>query len=201
MEWLPALIDDSIIKYLIDFGITRVFHPGKAKDTTPLGSPGYAAPEQYGRGQSDPRTDIYALGATLQTLLTGRDPLELRAGEPSRSPHPIPLFVQQMLAAMMKPDPGHRPATMRTVKKDLEKALAKVRWVPSYILGMGLGLGACFLPFLMLGYCGGALTFPGIIILLAYLFSRPLTRPMAWGILTLVLLLIIVLFVFSTLNF
>jgi serine/threonine protein kinase len=34
--------------YLIDFGIARHFKPGKAKDTIPLGSRGYAAPEQYG---------------------------------------------------------------------------------------------------------------------------------------------------------
>lgn len=69
--------------FLIDFGIARTFLPGKAKDTTLLGSPGYAPPEQYGRSQTDQRSDIYSLGATLQTLLTGRDPLELRNQEAS----------------------------------------------------------------------------------------------------------------------
>lgn len=48
---------------LIDFGIARTVKPGQAKDTVPLGSPGYAAPEQYGRAQTDARTDIYSLGA------------------------------------------------------------------------------------------------------------------------------------------
>src|SRR5579883_1782049 len=38
--------------YLIDFGIARHFKPGQKRDTIPLGSPGYAAPEQYGRAQS-----------------------------------------------------------------------------------------------------------------------------------------------------
>src|SRR2546423_13424254 len=62
--------------YLIDFGIARHFNPDKKRDTGPLGSPGYAAPEQYGRAQSTAQTDIYGLGATLQTLLTGKEPLD-----------------------------------------------------------------------------------------------------------------------------
>src|SRR5881227_3207606 len=60
--------------YLIDFGIARHFKPGKAKDTIPLGSMGYAAPEQFGKAQTNPQTDIYGLGATLHQLLTGDDP-------------------------------------------------------------------------------------------------------------------------------
>jgi len=59
---------------LIDFGIARLFQPGKGKDTQVMGTPGYAAPEQYGTGQTDARSDIYALGVTLHQLLTGYDP-------------------------------------------------------------------------------------------------------------------------------
>ena len=55
--------------YLIDFGIARHFKPGQAKDTAALGSTGYAAPEQYGKAQTTPRADIYALGATLAVLI------------------------------------------------------------------------------------------------------------------------------------
>ncbi|HLZ56322.1 MAG TPA: serine/threonine-protein kinase, partial [Ktedonosporobacter sp.] len=64
--------------YLIDFGIARRYRMGQVRDTANLGSPGYAAPEQYGGMQSMDRTDIYGLGATLQTLLTGKEPLEIR---------------------------------------------------------------------------------------------------------------------------
>src|SRR5258707_8574489 len=39
--------------YLIDFGIARRYTPGQSRDTQPLGSPRYAAPEQYGRAQTD----------------------------------------------------------------------------------------------------------------------------------------------------
>jgi len=59
---------------LIDFGIARFFKSGQTSDTRALGTPGYAAPEQYGRGQSDARTDLYALGATLHEALSGVDP-------------------------------------------------------------------------------------------------------------------------------
>src|SRR6266446_9322980 len=72
--------------YLIDFGIARHFKPGKAKDTVPLGSRGYAAPEQYGKAQTTPQSDIYGLGATLHQLLTGDDPsLALFHFEPLRA--------------------------------------------------------------------------------------------------------------------
>jgi serine/threonine protein kinase len=60
--------------YLIDFGIARHFKPGQKKDTIALGSPGYAAPEQYGKGQTTPQSDIFSLGAILHHLLSGNDP-------------------------------------------------------------------------------------------------------------------------------
>ncbi len=59
---------------LIDFGIARIFRQDKTHDTQVLGTPGYAPPEQYGKGQTDPRSDVYALGVTLHQLLTNYDP-------------------------------------------------------------------------------------------------------------------------------
>ena len=61
---------------LIDFGIARLFKLGKATDTASFGTAGYAPPEQYGKGQTDARSDIYALGATLHHLLTKHDPAQ-----------------------------------------------------------------------------------------------------------------------------
>jgi serine/threonine-protein kinase len=62
---------------LIDFGVVRLFDPSKGTDTLKMGTAGYAPPEQYaGRGQTTPRSDVYALGATLYELLTGDDPTE-----------------------------------------------------------------------------------------------------------------------------
>lgn len=59
---------------LIDFGIARFFKPGQTSDTTNMGSPDYAALEQFGSGQTDARSDIHAFGATLYHLLTGNPP-------------------------------------------------------------------------------------------------------------------------------
>ncbi len=59
---------------LIDFGIARFFKDDKIEDTFVYGTPGYAAPEQYGAGQTDVRADIFSLGATLHHALTGRSP-------------------------------------------------------------------------------------------------------------------------------
>lgn len=65
--------DGSVV--LIDFGTAREFKERNAGDTTCLGTQGYAAPEQFGgMGQTDARTDIYCLGATMYHLLTGHNP-------------------------------------------------------------------------------------------------------------------------------
>jgi hypothetical protein len=55
---------------LIDFGIARVF--ARRTQGTAIGTPGYAPPEQY-QGLAEPASDLYALGATMHHLLTGRD--------------------------------------------------------------------------------------------------------------------------------
>ncbi len=58
---------------IIDFGIARIFEPKKMG--TLIGTPGYISPEQYA-GQIDIRSDIFALGATMHQLLTGKDPAQ-----------------------------------------------------------------------------------------------------------------------------
>ena len=66
------LTPDGQLK-LIDFGIARWFYSSRSRDTTQLGTDGYAPPEQYA-GRSEPRSDLYALGASLYHLMTGRVP-------------------------------------------------------------------------------------------------------------------------------
>jgi tRNA A-37 threonylcarbamoyl transferase component Bud32 len=61
---------------LVDFGIARLYTPGKSADTVVVGTPGFASPEHYGRGQTDERSDLYSLGATLHQMLTGHDPAD-----------------------------------------------------------------------------------------------------------------------------
>jgi serine/threonine protein kinase len=60
---------------LVDFGIAKEFHPDSTTTAVRHASPGYAAPEQYGIG-TNTRTDVYGLGATIYTLLTGIVPAD-----------------------------------------------------------------------------------------------------------------------------
>lgn len=60
--------------YIIDFDTARYHEAGQEEDTQLLGTKEYAPPEQYGFGQSDVRSDIYALGIIFNRLLTGEYP-------------------------------------------------------------------------------------------------------------------------------
>jgi Protein kinase domain len=111
--------------YLIDFGIARLYRPGQAKDTGALGSPGYASPEQYGKAQTTPRSDIYGLGATLQTLITGREPFEILVGGMSHQRR-IPAKLQEYIAHMLERDADLRPQSMAEVKLQLEQLKAEL---------------------------------------------------------------------------
>jgi eukaryotic-like serine/threonine-protein kinase len=108
--------------YLIDFGIARRYTPGQSRDTQSLGSPGYAAPEQYGRAQTDARTDLYGLGALLHQLLSGKGP-----SETPRSLSPLHLNgqpgyteLEQLLNRLLASDPQDRPTSAHDVVRELE---------------------------------------------------------------------------------
>ena len=62
---------------LVDFGISKVYDPHlKTTVGARAVTPGFSPWEQYGQGTTDNRSDLYALGATLYTLLTGQEPPE-----------------------------------------------------------------------------------------------------------------------------
>lgn len=65
-----VLLHDGKIR-LIDFGIARIHKGVRVKDTELMGSPATASPEHYGGAETDARSDIYTLGATLYELLSG----------------------------------------------------------------------------------------------------------------------------------
>ena len=62
--------DDGSVK-LFDFDISRFYRSGASKNTVLFGTEEYAAPEHFGYGQSEPRTDIYSIGVTMHRMLTG----------------------------------------------------------------------------------------------------------------------------------
>ncbi len=108
--------------YLIDFGIARHFKPGQAKDTVALGSPGYAAPEQY-RAQTTPRSDIYSLGALLHHLLTTHDPAETPFQFTPLWPNSHLAIVElgMLVMQMVEWDASQRPANMQIIKQELQR--------------------------------------------------------------------------------
>ncbi len=108
--------------FLIDFGIARLFKPGQAKDTTALGSSGYAAPEQYGKAQTTPRTDIYSLGVTLHQMLSGDDPTDSPFHFAPLKTHGSPLLadLEKLILQMVEVDSSKRPASVTEVKQKLQ---------------------------------------------------------------------------------
>jgi WD40 repeat protein/tRNA A-37 threonylcarbamoyl transferase component Bud32 len=106
--------------YLIDFGIARLFKPGQVKDTSIIGTPGYLAPEGYGKAQTTPRSDIYSLGATLHHLLSGIDPSERPFFFAPLQP-PVPAPLQALVAQMVKMEEQNRPASMADVTARLQQ--------------------------------------------------------------------------------
>lgn len=108
---------------LIDFGIARRFKPGKAADTIPLGSPGYAAPEQYGKAQTTPKADIYSLGAVLHQLLSGHDPAETPFQFPPLRRYGAVEFeaLEELIMSMVALEPQQRPADIASVKETLQQ--------------------------------------------------------------------------------
>ena len=111
--------------YLIDFGIARFFKEGQEQDTVFLGSPGYAPPEQHGYAQTNPRSDLYSLGATLHCCLTGRDPYHAEdrfVFPPVRQFNPqVPLEFDLLIQHLLALDEQQRPASAIEVQQALTK--------------------------------------------------------------------------------
>lgn len=96
--------------FLVDFGLAKISKPGQATTTGAQAlTPGYAPPEQYGKG-TEPRSDIYALGATLYAALTGNIPEDGLA--------------RAMGSAILTPVRKHNPRVSEKLAGVVEKAMA-----------------------------------------------------------------------------
>jgi serine/threonine protein kinase len=136
--------------HLVDFGIARAVTPSnwRRKQTTALGTPGYAPPEQY-QGNADPRSDLYALAATLHHLLTNRDPCDyppflhppVRTLNPELSPD-----IEAVLAHALINDVNQRYQSAAKMKRDIDYILLSYFGMPgnssNYRLGMPASIEA-----------------------------------------------------------
>jgi eukaryotic-like serine/threonine-protein kinase len=116
---VPIGADEAV---LVDFGSAKEYVADSTTTAMRLGSPGYAALEQYGSGTT-PRTDIYGLGATLYTLLTGIVPPDAitratgsKGGDPLESAHlltpTVPIGVAQAIERALSISSDERFATI-----------------------------------------------------------------------------------------
>ncbi|RMH40155.1 MAG: serine/threonine protein kinase [Deltaproteobacteria bacterium] len=141
---------------VLDFGIaksaeaeearnSRLTHPGMA-----MGTPEYMAPEQAAGRPADARTDVYAVGAILYEMLTGRAPytgdnfMEILSKKASQDPDPLaevrpdlPPAVVELVERALARDPAERPPSMEAFEYELTKclqgrgaAVAKILGVP-----------------------------------------------------------------------
>jgi len=116
------MLTDHGTVVLIDFGIARRYDPKKKKDTQELGTPGFCSPEQYGRGQTTARSDIYALATTAYFLLTRADVQSYAFKFPDLSSHlegDKVAEVNELLQSMLCLVPAERPASVELVRKRL----------------------------------------------------------------------------------
>lgn len=114
---------DNTIR-LIDFGIARRFQLGAVHDTSLFGSVGYSPPEQFGRQQTDARSDIYAFGVTLHQMLTGIDPsIQPFKFVPVSHVNPaVPELLSGLIQQCLAMDPEARPADIHQVAMGLVAA-------------------------------------------------------------------------------
>lgn len=106
--------------HLIDFGIARFRVEGATRDTTQLGTYGFASPEQYGFAQTDARSDVYSLGRLLGYLLTGVSPAEADRYEAALSDERT---VRPELAAVLQKASSMEPSARYQSAEEFARAL------------------------------------------------------------------------------
>lgn len=124
------MLTDTGTVVMIDFGIARRYDPKKKKDTQELGTPGFCSPEQYGRGQTTQRSDIYALATTAYFLLTRADVQAYAFKFPPLTEHLESEEVKDLsdlLQSMLELKPQDRPTSIDHVRKKLFKLYKELK--------------------------------------------------------------------------
>ncbi|OUS97814.1 protein kinase [Rhodococcus sp. NCIMB 12038] len=129
------LLSDYGEPELTDFGIAHISGGFETATGAVTGSPAYTAPEVLQGDPPSPAADVYGLGATLFSALTGHAAFERRSGEqvvaqflrittqpvPDLREHGIPDDVSDVIARAMSREPGERPATAADFGEELRR--------------------------------------------------------------------------------
>ena len=134
--------------HLVDFGIARADEAKNAqrKQTAALGTPGYAPPEQY-QGNADPRSDLYALAATLHHVLTNRDPRNYPpfAFPPVRSINAqLSPDIERVLSRELTNDVNQRYQSAAAMKRDIDEILQRRYGLAGNLSSYTLGTSGVF---------------------------------------------------------
>jgi predicted Ser/Thr protein kinase len=141
------MIDDNGIVKLVDFGLAAqretsdLDDEGSVAQTSVAGTPLYMAPEQAFGERVDFRADIYALGATLYHLVSGKPPFEADNAVALRTKHATAIrpplerrsgqarttvtAVEKLCARMMAPEPNERFVSYDELLRELELTSAE----------------------------------------------------------------------------
>ena len=126
---------------IIDFGCARTWRPEAESDTTHFLTRCYAPPEQFGFGQTDERTDVYALGKILYYCLTGEQPPNLCDGDVC-SGFGVDPSLARVVARACSFDPGARYGSAAELGQAIEEALSPLIQASAAVGASGAPVGA-----------------------------------------------------------
>jgi serine/threonine protein kinase len=125
-----VLLDGTGKLYLVDFGIARQFKEGQEQDTRLLGSVLTASPEHYG-GQTDARSDLYTLGATMHYLLTngqGERPSPFEFARVRQINPDVSQDIEDILVRCLERQPQRRFQSAQELKIALVRVATPSTW-------------------------------------------------------------------------
>lgn len=102
---------DGTVK-VCDYDISRIYQKEKSGDTEILGTQGYTAPEQFGYGQTDEKSDIYSLGVLLNRMLTGNTLERMYTGVP---------MIQQIISQATSLESAQRFSNVSAMQKEIKR--------------------------------------------------------------------------------
>lgn len=173
---------------VVDFNSAKHINRTRGRDTTLLGTPGYAAPEQYGFRASGPAADIYAIGVLMHEMLTGKMPDEKRyhgrlkiilarclALDPAMRYESVDALLDEVRQAVQTPEGRPASGRSRPVSRNRSPAEGFRSWLPPGMRGRNplliilslLGYAALFVlaaDFMLYSFGDLSLMFLGVVL-------------------------------------